>query len=707
MANSLSVVINGKEFVSPEAKKAGDSLSTLHKASDTAMNAMATGAKVAAGAFTAAVGAVGALTASAVKVAGVGDNIDKMSQKLGMSREAYQEWDFIMSQSGSSVDSLQASMKTLADAAVEASNGSEKYAGTFDALGVSVTDANGKMKNQETLFNEIVVALSGVEDTTTRTALASDLLGKSATELGPLLNGGSDALDNMRSKAHELGLVISDETVDAGVRLTDTMDQMKRVMATVGAEAIGPLLPALDSIGQAFIGLVKGTDGAGEQFASSVSDFIQAAMDGLVDMAPQIVDIGTQVLSSLITGISGSTDTLGEAITNIVISLVNLITANLPTVVAAAFKIVKAIGKGLVEAAPQMAVSIGFMMADMGTQIASLAKDFIGYGKNIIQGLIQGIKSMASAPIEAVKEVGNKIKEGFKDLFGIHSPSRVFAEFGEFFMLGLAEGIKNNDGVVADALKNAIGPLNTDEAVSVAVSGSGGGGETNSASSGGGFFGIISQFAGCLGGMITSLSSIQSLLDPISTILSGVMEMLGPAINDTLAPLVGILKIVGNVIGSMLVPVIQILTPIIEFIGQAFVWLYNKAIVPLANGFIWVINMVRIGFAKVINGIIDAINWIPGVNIGHVSVGNSTDGMLSAIDYASISQAGWATGSSYAGSGSGSSTSVQQMTINIYQTFDGPVIGDGGLESVGHYVVGAIQAYAGVGGAVTIVGGAA
>ena len=156
---------------------------------------------------------------------------------------------------------------------------------------------------------------------------------------------------------------------------------------------------------------------------------------------------------------------------------------------------------------------------------------------------------------------------------------------------------------------------------------------------------MIGKFAGSLGGMISSLSSVKAILSPFATILEGIMEVIGPVIDEVLAPLVGILKIIGNVIGSLLVPVIRLLTPIIEFIAQAFVWLYNKAIVPLANGFIWVINMIRIGFANVINGIIRAINRIPFVNMGYVSVPGSTDGFLSNIDLATVTKAGSASGS--------------------------------------------------------------
>lgn len=703
MAKALSVTINGKEFVSQESKKAGDSLSNLRKTSDAAMNAMATGANVAAGAFTAAVGAVGALTAAAVNVAGVGDNIDKMSQKLGMSRQAYQEWDFIMSQSGASVDKLQSSMKKLADTAVDADGGNKNYMATFDALGISVRDVNGAMKDQETLFNETVIALQGVEDTTTRTAYASDLLGKSATELGPLLNGGTDALEGMRAKAHDLGLVIGDETIDAGVALTDTMDQMKRVMSAISVEAIGPLIPALNDIGQAFIGLMRGTEGSSEVFASSVADFIQTAMTKLVDMAPQMVSIGTQVLTSLISGISGSADQIGAAVTQIIVSLTDFIITNLPTVISAGIKIVLAIGDGLITAAPQIATSVSTLMKDIGSQIGSWAKDFVQYGKDIVEGLIQGLKDKAMAPIEAVKDVGNKIKDGFKSLFGISSPSKVFAEFGGFFMEGLAQGIRENHGLVTDALGKVIDPLTGEQKVSVNVSATSVSAGAGNGAGGAPVMDMLGKFAGSLGGIIGAFSSVKAIISPFATILEGVMEVLGPVIDEVLAPLVGILKIVGNVIGSMLAPVLRILTPVIELITHAFVWLYNKAIVPTANGFIWLINMIRIGFANMINGVIRAINRIPFVNIGYVSVPGSTDGFLSNIDLATVTKAGSTSGSSYAGGGTGSSTSVQSVTINVHQHYNAPVIGDGGMEQVGGFVVRAIQAYTGIGGTVRLV----
>ncbi len=221
----------------------------------------------------------------------------------------------------------------------------------------------------------------------------------------------------------------------------------------------------------------------------------------------------------------------------------------------------------------------------------------------------------------------------------------------------------------------------------------------------GGAFAAIAPLLGKLGSglasSISSLSSVQAILDPIGTILSGAMSVLEPLINKALAPLLGILTIVGKTIGTVLSPVLEFLATVTEALGRGFVWFYNKAIVPVANGFIMMFNSIRIGFATIINGIIRAINHIPFVNVGYVSVPDINSGTLSAIDYSALT----ASASSYTGSSTagGSSSSVQQVTINYHQTINGNVIGDSGLSELGEFFVKAVEAYIGSGGTVKFI----
>lgn len=195
----------------------------------------------------AATTAAAAIYGVAQKAAGTTDRIDKMSQKIGISREAYQELDFICSQSGTSVDKLQAGMKTLTAAMDGAKSGTASNIEQFKKLGVAVMNADGSFRNQEDVMWDTLTALQGMENQTEKSRLATELFGKTGTELMPLLNGTSGSIEQMKQQAHDLGLVINDESIDAGVKLTDTIDQAKRSFDTI-----------ITKIGVGFMPLVQG-----------------------------------------------------------------------------------------------------------------------------------------------------------------------------------------------------------------------------------------------------------------------------------------------------------------------------------------------------------------------------------------------------------------------------------------------------------------
>ncbi len=230
------------------ADKVGSQLSTLDskgKASSKVFDALNKASK----ALAVGVGAVSASLGVMVnKTAQATDRVDKMSQKIGMSRKTFQEWDFIFSQNGASVDGLQMSMKTLATQVESASKGNATSMQTFKKLGIEIRDVNGNIKDQETLFNETFSALASYGNETERTAMALTLLGRSATELAPALNSGAESIEALRDRAHELGLVLGDDVVDAGVVLTDMFDQAKRTISAVTSNAMLPLMKVMSQM---------------------------------------------------------------------------------------------------------------------------------------------------------------------------------------------------------------------------------------------------------------------------------------------------------------------------------------------------------------------------------------------------------------------------------------------------------------------------
>lgn len=206
----------------------------------------AKGVSVAFTATAAVIGAVsGALIRGAKQVSDFGDRIDKMSQKIGMSRKNFQEWDYIMSQNGGDVETLKMGFKTLTTQIEGVQKGSKDSINAFKALGVNVKDNTGKFRDQNDIFNDTVRALQKIKNPTQKAIYANRLFGRSATELRPLLNQEAEAIDNLRQKANSMGLIISDEDVDNARDFQDTMDTFSRFFQAKFATIMMKLMPEL------------------------------------------------------------------------------------------------------------------------------------------------------------------------------------------------------------------------------------------------------------------------------------------------------------------------------------------------------------------------------------------------------------------------------------------------------------------------------
>ena len=258
------------------------------------MGAVGTAAGVAGVAVTAIGGAVvgttSALTNAVSGVAEYGDNIDKMSQKMGISIETYQEWDAVMQHSGTSMETMKASMKTLANA-VE--NGNE----AFETLGL--TQEQLAEMSQEQIFEATIAGLQNVTDTTQRTYLAGQLLGRGATELGALLNTSAEDTQAMRDRVRELGGVMSEDAVKSAAQFQDNLQDLQTALTGVKRGILSELLPSFNDLMDGFTKLISGEEGADEALLSGFDKLI----DGAGNIAERVLDIGSEIIPRLVTGV--------------------------------------------------------------------------------------------------------------------------------------------------------------------------------------------------------------------------------------------------------------------------------------------------------------------------------------------------------------------------------------------------------------------
>jgi phage-related protein len=215
----------------------------------------------------------GSLVAVGKNVADYSDHIDKMSQKLGLSREGFQEWDYILSQNGASIDSMKGGMKKLVNSMDSAVQKGSTAGTAFERLGLSLEDLQGK--SREEVFETTITALQGVGDESERAALANELLGKSGAELAPLLNAGAGSVEELKQKAHELGLVLDDETIDSGVRMTDALDTMNRSFQSIKNAIGAAVMPVIADLAEYVAGKMP-----------IVTEKIRAVSDAFNNLSP-------------------------------------------------------------------------------------------------------------------------------------------------------------------------------------------------------------------------------------------------------------------------------------------------------------------------------------------------------------------------------------------------------------------------------------
>ncbi len=188
---------------------------------------------------------LGSLTLSTADQA---KEISIVSQRMGMTTDQYQEWDYIMKLVGSDAESMTGDIAALAEKALDATDKTSDTAKTFRLLGVNVRDSHGALKSQNELFSDVIRGLQNMEDVTMRNAIASDLLSTTGENLGPILNMTSREIANLKREAHLMGYVISEESIGKFLQLKEAMNDTKTIGEGLANSFAAALLPVLTTL---------------------------------------------------------------------------------------------------------------------------------------------------------------------------------------------------------------------------------------------------------------------------------------------------------------------------------------------------------------------------------------------------------------------------------------------------------------------------
>lgn len=436
-------------LIEPEASKAGDESGELLGSKLVGkVKAALTGLGIAA--------AVKSVVNSVNEVATAGDNIDKMSQKMGIAADQFQALAFMGEHCAISTGTFQTAVKKLQ---------TQGYNGTLI---------------------DFLDNLQGVSDVSQRTALAQEVLGeKVANEMAAFING-SDTMSDYYNQLKDLGGMMSQDAVTAAATYEDSLTNMNIAMNSMKNTIISECLPSFtqmmdgvtalfggDSQGfqmiyngmaslatgllergkEAIQGLINGILLQLPQLTTANGDMINGLLDNFLSRLPEFMARGGDLIVSIIKGIVTNIPSVIASIITLIGKILATILKHMPQIIQSGFNLLTKLGVGIINAIPQLISQLPKVFNAIKNAFKNI--NWAQVGRDIINGIINGIRNMAGSLGSSLSSVAKGALGTFKSFLGIHSPSTLFRDqIGKYIPEGIAIGIEQNENSVSDALEN-------------------------------------------------------------------------------------------------------------------------------------------------------------------------------------------------------------------------------------------------------------
>ena len=416
--NAESVEDFGKE--AEDSGKKALSLGDIIKA-----NLISDAIKAGLSALVDGVKAVGSAMAESLSAgAEYADNILTMSTVTGISTENLQKYNAVAELVDVSTETLTKSMAKNLKSMTSAQEGTGAMAEAYGKLGVSVTNADGSLRDSETVYWETIDALKNVTDETERDSIAMVLLGKSAQELNPLIAQGSEGIKALGDEAVKMGAVLSEDALNSLGAVDDEMQRFSSItsatsnlFASAFAPAISTLMGGVNDLGSSFnyllSSIIGGDSGGVEDAMNMINEGLQSLFANLETILPQLLDLvqnlltsavdlilnnglwfvnaGEQILQSLISGISDNIGVLMETVLILVSWITTTILENLPKILEMGIQVVVSLVEGIAMCLPELIpVMINSVMLMVETLIDNIDL-IIDAGIDLILALAEGL----------------------------------------------------------------------------------------------------------------------------------------------------------------------------------------------------------------------------------------------------------------------------------------------------------------------------
>ena len=238
-----------------------------------------------------------------------------------------------------------------------------------------------------------------------------------------------------------LGVGVGISALSSGLTMLVAMGSTGIKMLVSAAESLIQLIPTiLEQFGRGLVALSEIIGDNVPTFVQSGIKLVTGLLDGLTECLPKMIESGIKLLTGLLGGIRDNIGEMVEMGIDIVINLLNGIMSKLQDVANAAFDIIitfiNTIGTTIKDRTPE------------------LVEAFVQLGKDVVSGLISGIKSLATGVFDSIKNVGENALETLRQVFDSHSDSKETISIGHDFDNGLATGITDNQDRVGRAVQD-------------------------------------------------------------------------------------------------------------------------------------------------------------------------------------------------------------------------------------------------------------
>lgn len=279
------------------------------------------------------------------------------------------------------------------------------------------------------------------------------LLQAAVALVGALGQGIIDSLPAITQAAIDILFFLANGLIE---NLPTLIDGIVQVTLTIVQMLTSPdfLTQLIETAILLIMTLAQGLIDAIPQLIAAVPMIIGNLLAAIIVELPNIIQMGIDLLFALIDGIIKCIPELVAAVPTLIIAFVNGIVNNLDKIILAAPQIIVSLITGIIGAIPELIAAVPRVIAAIADTIKNY--DWGGIGRNIVQGLKDGIAGMWDNIKDWFNEKVNSLVGGVKRILGIHSPSKVFAGIGGFMAEGLGEGFSDEFASVKNDIEGSM-----------------------------------------------------------------------------------------------------------------------------------------------------------------------------------------------------------------------------------------------------------